>query len=84
MSGFAVYRRELSAALDCPDELRRELLGRMERMAEDFRAGKPETSWDDVRDFLGEPQESARMMLENANQDKLARYRSTTARPSRP
>ena len=69
------YMKELSAALNCPKILRRQLLDQTRRMAEDFRAGKPDATWEDIRSYLGEPEELARTMLECENQEALGRYR---------
>ncbi len=75
MNELAVYEKELIRALNCPKPLRRRLLSRTRQMAQDFQAGKPDASWDEVADFLGSPQEVAQTMLESENQEMLARYR---------
>lgn len=69
------YEKRLSQALDCPKPLRRRLLERTRQMAEDFTAGKPDAAWDEVEEFLGDPQELAQTMLEHENQEKLTQYR---------
>ena len=76
MSELALYEKRLSRALDCPKPLRRRLLGRTRRMAQDFVAGKPDAQWDEVEEFLGNPRELAQTMLETEDQWKLERYRN--------
>lgn len=68
------YIKELSATLNCPRTLKHRLLFQTRRMAEDFREGKPGASWEEVRDYLGNPEELARTMLECENQDALKQY----------
>ena len=68
------YIKELSAALNCPSSLKHRLLLQTRRMAEDFREGKPDASWEEVRDYLGNPEELAQTMLECENQDALKCY----------
>ena len=75
MNELAVYKRELSAALNCPNSLRCELIERMECMAVDFLVGKPDATWDEVRAFLGDPRELADTMLEGIDWKTLTRYR---------
>lgn len=75
MNDLNEYFKELSVALDCPKGLRQRLLLQTRRMAEDFCAGKPDASWEDVRNYLGDPTELAQTMMECENQDVLGRYR---------
>lgn len=74
MNDLNEYFKELSVALDCPKSLRHRLLLQTRRMAEDFYAGKPDASWEDVRNYLGDPTELAQTMMECENQDMLGRY----------
>lgn len=75
MRELAVYEKKLSRALNCPKPLRSRLLSRTRRTVQDFLAGKPDAAWDEVEDFLGNPQELAQVMLEHEDQEKLERYR---------
>ena len=75
MRELAVYEKKLSRALNCPNPLRSRLLSRTRRTVQDFLAGKPDAAWDEVEDFLGNPQELAQVMLECEDQEKLERYR---------
>ncbi len=75
MNELAVYEKNLTQALNCPKTMRRRLLDRTRGMVQDFLAGKPDAGWDEVADFLGDPQELAQTMLETADQEMLERYR---------
>ena len=75
MKELALYEKRLTQALCCPPALRKRLLTNTREMAQDFLAGKPDATWEDMEKFLGDPQELAQTMLEAENQEALARYR---------
>lgn len=71
MSG---YFQRLERFLDCPKPLRSSFLNQTRRMAEDFVQGKPDTTQQELADYLGEPQELAQGFLETLEPDVLERY----------
>lgn len=75
MKELALYEKRLAQVLCCPPALRKRLLTNTREMAQDFLAGKPDATWEDVEEFLGDPQELAQTMLEAENQEMLVRYR---------
>ena len=80
MKELALYEKRLAQALCCPPALRKRLLTNTREIARDFLAGKPDATWEDVEEFLGDPQELAQTMLEAENQEALARYRKRKKR----
>lgn len=75
MKELALYEKRLAQALCCPPALRKRLLTNTREIAQDFLAGKPDATWDEIEEFLGDPQELAKIMLETEDQGALARYR---------
>lgn len=75
MKEIALYEKRLAQALCCPPALRKRLLTNTREIAQDFLAGKPDATWDEIEEFLGDPQELAQTMLEAENQEMLVRYR---------
>ena len=75
MKELALYEKRLTQALCCPPALRKRLLSNTREIAQDFLAGKPDATWDEIEEFLGDPQELAQTMLEAEDQEALARYR---------
>ena len=75
MKELALYEKRLTQALCCPPALRKRLLTNTREMAQDFLSGKPDATWEDMEEFLGDPQELAQTMLEAEDQEALARYR---------
>ena len=75
MKELVLYEKRLAQALCCPPVLRKQLLTNTREIAQDFLAGKPDATWEDMEEFLGNPQELAQTMLEAEDQEALARYR---------
>lgn len=72
---MAPYFRGLERRLDCPAARRRALLEDVRREARQFAQEKPDATPEEVAGYLGDPQELAQGLLENLNQEELARYR---------
>ena len=76
------YFRRLDRSLDCPRPLRRRLAAQVRRAAEDYCRERPEAGPAEVVQYLGDPAETARELLENLDPEELrqARRRERLAR----
>ena len=76
------YFRRLDRHLDCPRPLRRRLAAQVRRAAEDYCRERPEVGPAEVIQYLGDPAETARELLENLDPEELrqARRRERLAR----
>ena len=76
------YFRRLDRSLDCPRPLRRRLAAQVRRAAEDYCRERPEAGPAEVVQYLGDPAETARELLENLDPEELrqARQREGVAR----
>ena len=69
------YFRRLDRSLDCPRPLRRRLAAQVRRAAEDYRRERPEAGPAEVIQYLGDPAETARELLDGLDPEELDRAR---------
>ena len=69
------YFRRLDRSLDCPRPLRRRLAAQVRRAAEDYRRERPEVGPAEVIQYLGDPAETARELLDGLEPGELDRAR---------
>ena len=69
------YHRQIKKKLDCPKSLRNKFLADARRMTDDFLAENPESTMDDLKSAVGEPDDLAAMFLESVGHDVIERYR---------
>ena len=69
------YFRRLDRSLDCPRPLRRRLAAQVRRAAEDYCRERPETGPAEVVQYLGDPAETARELLDGLDPEELGRAR---------
>ena len=76
------YFRRLDRSLDCPRPLRRRLAAQVRRAAEDYCRERPEAGPAEVVQYLGDPAETARELLDGLDPEELveARRRERLAR----
>lgn len=68
------YFHSLEHFLDCPKTARRPFLDRTRQMVSDFIQNKPDATFQEVADFLGDPKELARGFLDTLDPDMLEHY----------
>ena len=69
------YFRRLDRSLDCPRPLRRRLAAQVRRAAEDYCRERPEVGPAEVIQYLGDPAETARELLDGLEPGELDRAR---------
>lgn len=69
------YYKQIEKALDCPKDMRESFLRETKKMAEDFLAEKPDTTFDEVKNFIGEPRELAITFEKSADMELIEAYR---------
>ena len=69
------YFRRLDRSLDCPRPLRRRLAAQVRRAAEDYCRERPEAGPAEVIQYLGDPAETARELLDGLEPGELDRAR---------
>ena len=69
------YFRRLDRSLDCPRPLRRRLAAQVRRAAEDYCRERPEVAPAEVIQYLGDPAETARELLDGLEPGELDRAR---------
>ena len=69
------YFRRLDRSLDCPRHLRRRLAAQVRRAAEDYCRERPEAGPAEVVQYLGDPAETARELLDGLDPEELDRAR---------
>ena len=69
------YFRRLDRSLDCPRPLRRRLTAQVRRAAEDYCRERPQAGPAEVVQYLGDPAETARELLEGLDPGVLDRAR---------
>ena len=69
------YFRRLDRSLDCPRPLRRRLAAQVRRAAEDYCRERPEVGPAEVIQYLGDPAETARELLDGLDPEELDRAR---------
>ncbi len=74
------YLRRVERALDCPPDRRRALMERVQRDVERFLDEQPDATATEAAEYLGDPEELARGLLETLDQEELEQYRHRGAR----
>jgi len=74
------YLRRVERVLDCPPARRRALMARVQRDIERFLAEQPDATAREAADYLGDPEELARGLLETLDPEELEWYRNRGAR----
>ena len=69
------YFRRLDRHLDCPRPLRRRLAAQVRRAAEDYCRERPQAGPAEVIQYLGDPAETARELLDGLDPGELDRAR---------
>lgn len=69
------YHRLVGKKLDCPRSMRNKFLADTRRMTDAFLAENPESTMDDLKSAVGEPDDLAAMFLESVGHDVVERYR---------
>ena len=69
------YYKQIEKALDCPKDTRESFLRETKKMAEDFLAEKPDATFDEVKNFIGEPRELAITFEKSADMELIEAYR---------
>ncbi|MGI6463273.1 MAG: hypothetical protein ACOX04_06635 [Candidatus Scatomorpha sp.] len=69
------YYKQIEKALDCPKDMRESFLRETKKMAEDFLAEKPDATFDEVKNFIGEPRELAITFEKSADMELIEAYR---------
>ncbi len=69
------YYKQIEKALDCPKDMRESFLRETKKMAEDFLAEKPDATFDEVKNFIGEPRELAITFEKSSDRELIEAYR---------
>ena len=59
------YYEEVRRYLTCPEEVKDDLIYDVNRKVMDLNADRPDLDYDDVVDFLGEPENLAQSLMDN-------------------
>ena len=68
------YFQRVKTRLRCPKKRRGTLLERVHRAAEEFSAENPEATPEEMEQYLGDPAEVARELMETLDPAELERY----------
>lgn len=63
------YYEEVRRYLTCPEEVKDDLIYDVNRKVMDLNADRPDLDYDDVVDFLGEPENLAQSLMDNLDPD---------------
>ena len=69
------YCQQLNALLPCPPEDAKRCIADVRQSAKRLREEQPEITADEIRGFLGEPQDVAQMFLDTLDPVRVERYR---------
>ena len=69
------YCQQLNALLPCPPEDAKRCIADVRQSAKRLREEQPEITADEIREFLGEPRDVARMFLDTLDPVRVERYR---------
>lgn len=67
------YYEEVRRYLTCPEEVKDDLIYDVNRKVMDLNADRPDLDYDDVVDFLGEPENLAQSLMDNLDPDLIDR-----------
>lgn len=65
------YYEEVRRYLTCPEEVKDDLIYDVNRKVMDLNADRPDLDYDDVVDFLGEPENLAQSLMDNLDPDLI-------------
>lgn len=68
------YYEEVRRYLTCPEEVKDDLIYDVNRKVMDLNADRPDLDYDDVVDFLGDPEDLAQSLLANIEEETILAY----------
>lgn len=77
------YYEEVCRYLTCPEEVKDDLIYDVNRKVMDLNADRPDLDYDDVVDFLGEPENLAQSLMDNLDPDLIEGHIKREAKKSR-
>ena len=70
------YYEEVRRYLTCPEEVKDDLIYDVNRKVMDLNADRPDLDYDDVVDFLGDPEDLAQSLLDNIEDEAILAYQA--------
>lgn len=70
------YYEEVRRYLTCPEEVKDDLIYDVNRKVMDLNADRPDLDYDDVVDFLGDPEDLAQSLLDNIEEEATLAYQA--------
>ena len=70
------YYEEVRRYLTCPEEVKDDLIYDVNRKVMDLNADRPDLDYDDVVDFLGDPEDLAQSHLDNIEEEAILAYQA--------
>lgn len=70
------YYEEVRRYLTCPEEGKDDLIYDVNRKVMDLNADRPDLDYDDVVDFLGDPEDLAQSLLDNIEEEAILAYQA--------
>lgn len=70
------YYEEVRRYLTCPEEVKDDLIYDVNRKVIDLNADRPDLDYDDVVDFLGDPEDLAQSLLDNIEEEAILAYQA--------
>lgn len=71
------YYEEVRRYLTCPEEVKDDLIyDDVNRKVMDLNADRPDLDYDDVVDFLGDPEDLAQSLLDNIEEEAILAYQA--------
>lgn len=77
------YYEEVRRYLTCPEEVKDDLIYDVNRKVMDLNADRPDLDYDDVVDFLSEPENLAQSLMDNLDPDLIEGHIKQEAKKSR-
>ena len=77
------YYEEVRRYLTCPEEVKDDLIYDVNRKVMDLNADRPDLDYDDVVDFLGEPENLAQSLMDILDPDLIEGHIKQEAKKSR-
>ena len=75
------YYEEVRRYLTCPEEVKDDLLFDVNRQVMDLNADLPDLDYDDLVEFLGEPEDLARQFMDSLGLDSSPNHQEEKLRP---
>lgn len=70
------YYEEVRRYLTYPEEVKDDLIYDVNRKVMDLNADRPDLDYDDVVDFLGDPEDLAQSLLDNIEEEAILAYQA--------